>query len=167
MFGKAVEGEVVKAKNGRGVGANGKHGGVKSVSLVPKSPKSQLVPDHSGKVSTISAGASLTGKIDLQCILHVDGRFEGEVRSTNLVEVGEDGYIKGNIKAQRLTVAGKFFGNAVCETIELLSGGEVEGKLTAYSLMVDSKSLFQGESILRKDTQADDGGARAREGKEK
>lgn len=54
------------------------------------------------------------------------------------------------LKAQKLTVAGKFFGNATCEEIELLTGGEVEGQLTAASLAIDSGASFHGESIRKK-----------------
>ena len=58
--------------------------------------------------------------------------------------------MKGELKAQKLIVAGKFFGNADCESVELVSGGEAEGKLIAASLAIDSGGSFQGESIRKK-----------------
>ncbi len=56
----------------------------------------------------------------------------------------------GEVKAQKMIVAGRFFGNAECESIELVAGGEVEGTLTTASLAIDIGSSFQGESIRRK-----------------
>jgi len=58
--------------------------------------------------------------------------------------------LKGNLKAQKLVVTGKFFGDAECESIELVSGGEAEGKLIAASLTIDSGCSFQGESVRKR-----------------
>ena len=49
-----------------------------------------------------------------------------------------------------MIVSGKFSGNADCESIELLAGGEIEGQLTAASLAIDSGGSFQGQSIRKK-----------------
>lgn len=81
--------------------------------------------------------------------MHIDGQFNGDIHSSNTVEIGKHGTLQGEVKAQKLVVAGKFLGNAECETIELMDGGNTKGKLTAANLAVDYNSSFQGESILK------------------
>ena len=76
--------------------------------------------------------------------------MDAEINSTGIVKIGETGIVNSDLKARSLVVTGKFFGNADCDTIELLAGGEAEGKLTSRSLTIDANSSFQGESI-RKD----------------
>ena len=83
--------------------------------------------------------------------MHIDGEVDAEINSTGIVKIGETGIVNSDLRARSLVVTGKFFGNADCETIELVAGGEAEGKLTSNSLTIDANSSFQGESI-RKDS---------------
>ena len=58
--------------------------------------------------------------------------------------------MKGELKAKKLVVTGQFLGTADCDSIALLSGGKVEGKLITASLAVDADGSFQGESVRKK-----------------
>jgi cytoskeletal protein CcmA (bactofilin family) len=82
--------------------------------------------------------------------LHIDGEFEGEVNSKSIVKIGKTGVLKSTLKATKLVVTGRFIGTADCDSIELVSGGEAEGKLISSGLVIDSASSFQGESLRRK-----------------
>ena len=106
--------------------------------------------DHASNVTTIAAGTNIVGKIDIECSLHIDGELEGEVNSKSIVKVGKSGLLKSNLKAEKLIVTGRFVGTADCDQIELISGGEAEGKLISAGLVIDAGSSFQGESIRRK-----------------
>ena len=106
--------------------------------------------DHASNVTTIAAGTNIVGKIDIECSLHIDGELEGEVNSKSIVKVGKSGLLKSNLKAEKLIVTGRFVGTADCDQIELVSGGEAEGKLISAGLVIDAGSSFQGESIRRK-----------------
>lgn len=112
--------------------------------------KSDKQTDYASNVTTIAAGTNIVGKIDIECNLHIDGEFEGEVNSKSIVKIGKSGLLKSNLKAQKLIVTGRFVGTADCDQIELVSGGEAEGKLISAGLMIDSNSSFQGESLRRK-----------------
>jgi cytoskeletal protein CcmA (bactofilin family) len=106
--------------------------------------------DYSSNITTIAAGSHVSGRIEIECELHIDGNVDGEIISKGTVRIGKSGSVTSELQAQSLIVAGKFFGSANCESIELVSGGEAEGKLTATSLTIDSDSSFQGESIRKK-----------------
>ncbi|MBX2867136.1 MAG: polymer-forming cytoskeletal protein [Acidiferrobacterales bacterium] len=111
--------------------------------------KSDKQTDYASNVTTIAAGTNIVGKIDIECNLHIDGEFEGEVNSKSIVKIGKAGLLKSNLKAQKLIVTGRFIGTADCDQIELVSGGEAEGKLISSGLVIDSNSSFQGESLRR------------------
>ena len=111
--------------------------------------KSDKQTDYASNVTTIAAGTNVIGKIDIECNLHIDGEFEGEVNSKSIVKIGKAGLLKSNLKAQKLIVTGRFVGTADCDQIELISGGEAEGKLISSGLVIDTNSSFQGESIRR------------------
>ena len=112
--------------------------------------KSEKQTDYASNVTTIAAGTSIVGKIDIECGLHIDGELEGEVNSKGIVKVGQTGLLKSTLKAEKLVVTGRFIGTADCDQIELTSGGEAEGKLISAGLTIDANSSFQGESIRRK-----------------
>ncbi len=112
--------------------------------------KSEKQADYASNVTTIAAGTSIVGKIDIECGLHIDGELEGEVNSKGIVKVGQTGLLKSTLKAEKLVVTGRFIGTADCDQIELTSGGEAEGKLISAGLTIDANSSFQGESIRRK-----------------
>lgn len=112
--------------------------------------KSDQQTDYASNITTIAAGTHIVGKIDIECNLNIDGELEGEVNSKSIVKVGKSGLLKSNLKAEKLIVTGRFVGTADCESIELISGGEAEGKLISSGLVIDSSSSFQGESIRRK-----------------
>ena len=82
--------------------------------------------------------------------MHIDGELNGDIHSTNTVSIGKPGIVKCELAAHKLVVAGKFSGNADCELIEVLAGGEVDGQLTAASLAIDGGGAFQGQSIRKK-----------------
>ena len=82
--------------------------------------------------------------------MHIDGELNGDIHSTSTVSIGKTGVVKCELEAQKLVVAGKFHGNADCELIEVLAGGEVDGQLTAASLAVDGGGIFHGQSVRKK-----------------
>ena len=111
--------------------------------------KSDQQTDYSSNITTIAAGSQITGKIDIQCELHVDGHVDAEISSTGTVKIGQSGVVTGNLAAKNLVITGKFSGEADCDSIEVIAGGEAEGRLKSVTLTIDAESAFQGESIRK------------------
>ncbi len=111
--------------------------------------KSDQQADYSSNITTIAAGSQITGKIDIQCELHVDGHVDAEIVSTGTVKIGRTGVVAGNLAAKNLVITGKFNGEADCDSIEIIAGGEAEGRLKSVTLTIDAESAFQGESIRK------------------
>jgi cytoskeletal protein CcmA (bactofilin family) len=99
----------------------------------------------------IAAGTKIDGEFYLECKLHIDGKVGGKIDSNSIVSIGGTGSFTGELKASKLIVSGVFEGSAECESIELLKDGKILGKIVSKDLMIESNSVFEGESQLKKE----------------
>lgn len=101
------------------------------------------------ETTVIAKGTKLTGKLDIECKLHVDGEVEGSIHSSNVVIIGTSGVIKGEIFAERLLISGEVVGNCDCQNIEILAGGKIVGDIISSNLIIESQGYFEGNSKIR------------------
>ncbi|PAF42034.1 polymer-forming cytoskeletal protein [Helicobacter sp. 11S03491-1] len=99
-----------------------------------------------GPATIIAQGTKLKGEIHTDCHLHIDGEFEGNIQSKNIVMVGKSGFVSGEIYAQKLLVSGKFSGTTECDVVEILPMGRIDGKIISSELVIERKGIFMGES---------------------
>ena len=85
----------------------------------------------------------------LTCNLYVDGKFEGSIQSKNEVNVGKHGHVKGDLSTKRLVVQGYVEGNINAEKVEIKSAGRVNGTIESTELIIESKGVFEGNSIVK------------------
>lgn len=69
--------------------------------------------------------------------------------SKNLITVGKNGKIKGEIKAGHLVVQGVVEGNVDVERIEIKETGHVSGVITSAEMVIEAKGVFEGESHIK------------------
>lgn len=108
----------------------------------------KMAVDTSG-TTIIAKGTKITGTIDIECKLHVDGQVDGTVKSSSVVTIGSSGIIKGEVFAEKLVVSGEMQGNADCTNIEILTGGKVNGDIVSTNLVIESQAIFEGHSKIR------------------
>lgn len=108
-----------------------------------------------GQTTIISSETFIKGEFKIGCILHIDGTIEGEVASNNTVIIGKNGTAKGMIRAKRLIINGKFFGNVEAEFVEILNGGVMVGDILAKNLGIEVGAKFNGKSGLLDDKDLD------------
>jgi len=101
------------------------------------------------KTAIISQGVKINGDLDLKAKLHVEGEIEGKIDSITEISIGKDGKIKGELKAKKLIINGKFEGVAECDEIEILNGGELKGNITIKNFIIESGGIFIGTSALK------------------
>ena len=77
-----------------------------------------------------------------------DGKIEGEISSGDgILTVGENGDVRGEIKAKSVIVMGKVQGNiTVAERCELRSRSALIGDLHASRLIIEEGATFVGKS---------------------
>jgi len=105
------------------------------------------------ETTIVASGAKVEGIFNCQSRLHVDGEVKGEINSKNIVTIGKQGKVFGKIEASKLIINGLFEGDAVCDSIELLKGGTLRGKIVSKDLMIETKAIFEGESKIKQNGQ--------------
>ncbi len=101
------------------------------------------------ETTVIAKGTKITGKIDIQCKLHIDGEIEGSIHSGNVVIIGTPGLVRGEVYAERLLVSGEVVGNCDCQNIEILAGGKIVGDIVSSNLIIESQGFFEGTSKIK------------------
>ena len=115
----------------------------------------------------IAVGTKIKGDIVLSSSLHIDGEIEGIIHSDNLITIGPKGQVRGEIMAKSLVINGTFSGAAESHTVEILSKGNVKGKLTYSELIIEKGAAFDGEtSVVRPVVIEESNGSEVSEDKE-
>ena len=87
--------------------------------------------------------------MNLSCNLYVDGEFDGVINSKKEVNIGKNGHVKGDIITQRLVVQGHIEGSVNAERVEIKAQGRVNGTIESTELVIESKGVFEGNSIVK------------------
>ncbi|WP_440055223.1 bactofilin family protein [Pseudoalteromonas sp. T1lg65] len=98
----------------------------------------------------ISPNTQITGDIDCDGELQLDGVVEGNLRVAQLT-IGKQGSVKGNISSQQLIVLGKVEGDIQAKHVTLAESAEVIGDIKHETLVIEA-----GASVDGKFTHTDD-----------
>ena len=85
----------------------------------------------------------------LSCNLYVDGEFEGSINSSKEINIGKHGQIKGDVVTNRLVVQGFIEGTINADKVEIKSAGKVSGSIESGELIIESKGIFEGTSVVK------------------
>ena len=81
-----------------------------------------------GLVGLLGPGATWHGDLEFRGRVRIDGQLFGTVRSTDLLEVGEQGRIEGEVHVAQVLVAGEVVGTLhATERCTLLETARVRG----------------------------------------
>jgi cytoskeletal protein CcmA (bactofilin family) len=94
-------------------------------------------------MSVIGTGILVTGNIEAEVDLHIEGRVLGDVHCATLI-LGERGSVTGNVFAERVRVSGTVEGGI--ETIDLAieSTARVQGDVTYSRLRIANGGIIAG-----------------------
>jgi cytoskeletal protein CcmA (bactofilin family) len=85
----------------------------------------------------VGRNVNVSGKLIFNEPVRIEGRFRGEVRSVDLVVIGEEGMVEGKISAPRLLIMGELRGDvAGCDRIVLGTRAKVFGNIETRNLTV-------------------------------
>lgn len=93
----------------------------------------------------LGKGSSFEGKLLFEGTVRIDGRFTGEIISTDTLIIGDGAEVKAEISVGTLVVSGDFNGNAkATKSVELRSPAKVRGTLTTASILIERGVFFDG-----------------------
>ncbi len=110
--------------------------------------KSEFFAETSGTnaASLISAGTTLTGDLNSNADLRIDGTLVGNINSTAKVIIGANGTVKGDINGQQADILGRVTGAVkVKELLQLKGSSVIQGNIHAGKLQVEPTATFNGE----------------------
>ncbi|MCC6765318.1 MAG: polymer-forming cytoskeletal protein [Deltaproteobacteria bacterium] len=96
--------------------------------------------------TVLDQGTQVNGKLSFTAPTRIEGRLRGEVRATDLLEVGLSGVVHGSVWAKVLVVAGEIRGRVLgAERVEIQPGARVHGLVEARTLVVAEGALLDGD----------------------
>src|SRR3984885_8727380 len=93
----------------------------------------------------VGRNINVSGKLIFHEPVRIEGRFKGEVRSIELVVIGEDGMVEGKVFAPRLLIMGELRGDVVgCERVVLGPRAKFFGNIETRDLTVSEGAYLDG-----------------------
>ncbi len=118
----------------------------------PQAPQaSQVVhaPKPAGKSTVLGEKTRYLGNIDTDEPLLIHGGFEGEIKSSSEVEVGESGVVKATLSARSIIISGRVTGDCTAsDKLELRASGKLTGSIHAARIVIAEGAEFKGSSQM-------------------
>jgi cytoskeletal protein CcmA (bactofilin family) len=93
--------------------------------------------------------AKFHGKLVFEGAVRIDGRFEGEIRTEDLLLIGPGAEVKGTLHVGTVVINGLVEGEIVAKAaIELRAPGRLRGSVTTPALVIEKGSTFDGTSRM-------------------
>jgi cytoskeletal protein CcmA (bactofilin family) len=125
---------------------------------VHEEPKGGRRMADGGEVTVIGQAAKLEGTVVSAGSLRIDGQVKGQINADGDVALTPQSQVEADIRAQNVSVAGRFKGSILVKgRAEINRGGRVDGNITSKSLVVEEGAIFQGQSIMDQQAQAQQG----------
>ena len=106
-------------------------------------------------LSSIGPEVLVSGDLATDAQLHVDGRIDGNVRCSQLVQ-GEAGIIAGNIQAEEARIAGTVEGQVNVRTLFVEASAKILGDVAYETLSIDAGAQIEGRLARRAALGADE-----------
>ena len=95
--------------------------------------------------SIIGEGSVFEGKFYISGSLKVDGEFEGEIKTEEVLIVGPSGRVKTNITAKEVVMSGALIGDITAiERVRLTESGRMLGNINTPSIHISEGVVCKG-----------------------
>lgn len=114
------------------------------------------VENDSNAINIIGVGTEITGDVNTNGDIRIDGFLSGNVVTEGKLVVGETGKIKGEIHCKNSEVLGMIEGKIkVRELVTLKSSARIYGDIVTQKLSIEPGSLFTGNCNMNEDAVKD------------
>jgi cytoskeletal protein CcmA (bactofilin family) len=105
--------------------------------------------DYNSVDTLIGRGASITGNVNTEGNIRIDGVFTGDVISSKRVLIGETGVMTGCIVADSIVIYGKVNGDIKSQgLLEIMPTGKLYGDIEVKSVSIKEGAVFSGNSVM-------------------
>lgn len=110
-----------------------------------------MSPQQGSRLGVVmAAGTHHQGDMVFEGRVRIDGRFTGRLCAEELLELGAEGVIEGDVDVARAVIAGRVVGTLrVREHLRLTPTAVIEGKLDAAAVQIQPGARITGEVRLQ------------------
>ena len=114
----------------------------------PRTFTAKPMASHGSTFSVIGADVTIRGDISATADLHIDGRIEGDIACSSLVQ-GEGSTIVGAITADSARLAGEVRGTITARDLVVLKSARIEGDVHYDALTIEQGAQVEGRFAHR------------------
>ena len=112
--------------------------------------------NESNAINIVGVGTEITGDINTNGDIRIDGFLSGNIITEGKLVVGETGKIKGEVNCKNSEVLGMIEGKIkVKELLTLKSSARIYGDIITKKLSIEPGSLFTGNCNMNDDAITD------------
>lgn len=111
-------------------------------------PRTQVKAMANSTFSVFGADIKIKGDVTASADLHIDGRVEGDVACTSLVQ-GESGEIVGGVTAESARLSGTVRGTINARELVVLKTARIHGDVHYNSLTIEQGAQVDGRFAPR------------------
>jgi cytoskeletal protein CcmA (bactofilin family) len=102
-----------------------------------------------GTATLLGAGSEFEGKLTFQGSVHIDGKFSGEIRTSDDLNIGQAAKVSAEIHVGSIVVHGEVQGNIHAKNlVELEATAKVFGMVETPALIVKKGAIFEGQTKM-------------------
>lgn len=108
------------------------------------------LPSVSHEVTVVlQKGCHLEGKLQFEGTGRIDGSFKGEIFTPDILVVGDEAQVQGQIEADVVVISGHFDGQILAtQRVEIQSPAVVKGTIQTAILQVEEGAVFDGKTKM-------------------
>lgn len=113
--------------------------------------KPRPMTEFGGQPNRIEKNTKIKGNITSEADFRIDGKLEGNVKTSGKVVIGKDGYINGKVECVNADIEGKFNGELlVKDLLSLKASALIEGTVSVSKLSVEPGATFNASCTMGK-----------------
>lgn len=113
-------------------------------------------PRINGLTAFLDEGSEIEGKYTFSGVALLNGKFKGEIVSTDTLIIGEKGVINATIRAGAVVISGEVVGSVLAtERVEMKKSARVFGDVEAPVVVIEEGVLFEGHCRMTKERPAE------------
>ena len=107
------------------------------------------VAGHS-PMSVIDHGCEIEGRLTFGGTLILNGKFQGEISSSDTLIVGEAGNLRADVRVGVAIISGQIEGQITAlERVELRGNAQIHGDIVTPMLVLDKGVIFNGHCKMK------------------
>ena len=100
-------------------------------------------------INKIVSGTTITGDINSEVNIVIEGEVHGNIHCTSKVTIGGSGRVKGNLNCVHAEIEGEMEGELAIENLLILkSSAKIMGDIQTLKLTIEEGAYFEGKCVM-------------------